>query len=144
VVPSSSRAAIETLRRRQNLASTSGKLGAGHIEFAADKLVMRDRRTLPSRQRTYRYLHVRVDRLEHAISHFYNAIKPVSLQHHSKNSKANALLTTQSRYHKAIMALAAQRTGADVASNAIQGDGSRSPMKIFYCFHQIMNLLSVK
>ena len=34
------------------------------------------------------------------------------------------------------MALAAQRTGADVASNAIQGDGSRSPMKIFYCFHQ--------
>jgi hypothetical protein len=75
VVPSSSRAAIETLRRRQNLASTSGKLGAGHIEFAADKLVMRDRRTLPSRQRTYRYLHVRVDRLEHAISHFYNAIK---------------------------------------------------------------------
>ena len=75
MVPSSSRAAIETLRRRQNLASTSGKLGAGHIEFAADKLVMRDRRTLPSRQRTYRYLHVRVDRLEHAISHFYNAIK---------------------------------------------------------------------
>ena len=74
MVPSSSRAAIETLRRRQNLASTSGKLGAGHIEFAADKLVMRDRRTLPSRQRTYRRLHVRVDRLEDAISHFYNVI----------------------------------------------------------------------
>jgi hypothetical protein len=35
---------------------------------------MRDRRTLPSRQRTYRYLHVRVDRLEDAISHFYNVI----------------------------------------------------------------------
>jgi len=37
-------------------------------------LVMRDRRTLPSRQRTYRYLHVRVDRLEDAISHFDNVI----------------------------------------------------------------------
>jgi hypothetical protein len=35
---------------------------------------MRDRRTLPSRQRTYRHLHVRVDRLEDAISHFYNVI----------------------------------------------------------------------
>jgi hypothetical protein len=35
---------------------------------------MRDRRTLPSRQRTYRYLYVRVDRLEDAISHFYNVI----------------------------------------------------------------------
>jgi hypothetical protein len=44
------------------------------VEFAADKLVMRDRRTLPSRQRTYRRLHVRVDRLEEAISHFHNVI----------------------------------------------------------------------
>jgi hypothetical protein len=35
---------------------------------------MRDRRTLPSRQRTYRRLHVRVDGLEDAISHFYNVI----------------------------------------------------------------------
>jgi hypothetical protein len=35
---------------------------------------MRDRRTLPSRQRTYRRLHVRVDRLEDAISLFYNVI----------------------------------------------------------------------
>ena len=35
---------------------------------------MRDRRTLPSRQRTYRRLHVRVDRLEDAISHFHNVI----------------------------------------------------------------------
>jgi hypothetical protein len=35
---------------------------------------MRDRRTLPSRQRTYRRLHVRVDLLEDAISHFYNVI----------------------------------------------------------------------
>ena len=32
------------------------------------------RRTLPSRQRTYRHLYVRVDRLEDAISHFYNVI----------------------------------------------------------------------
>jgi hypothetical protein len=38
------------------------------------KRVMRDRRTLPSRQRTYRHLYVRVDRLEDAISHFYNVI----------------------------------------------------------------------
>ena len=33
---------------------------------------MRDRRIHPSRQRTYRYLHVRVDRLEDAISYLYN------------------------------------------------------------------------
>ena len=38
------------------------------------KRVMRNRRTLPSRQRTYRQLYVRVDRLEDAISHFYNVI----------------------------------------------------------------------
>jgi hypothetical protein len=35
---------------------------------------MRDRHTLPSRQRTYRHLYDRVDRLEDAISHFYNVI----------------------------------------------------------------------
>jgi hypothetical protein len=35
---------------------------------------MRDKRTLPSRQRTYRRLYVRVDRLEDAISHFYKVI----------------------------------------------------------------------
>jgi hypothetical protein len=35
---------------------------------------MRDRRILPSRQRTYRRLPVRVDRLEDAISQFYNVI----------------------------------------------------------------------
>jgi hypothetical protein len=35
---------------------------------------MRNRRTLPSRQRTYRRLYVRVDRLEDEISHFYNVI----------------------------------------------------------------------
>jgi hypothetical protein len=34
----------------------------------------RDRRTLPSRQRTYVRLRVRVDRLEDAIGHFYNVI----------------------------------------------------------------------
>jgi hypothetical protein len=34
----------------------------------------KDRRTLPSRQRPYKHLHVRVDRLEDAISHFYNVI----------------------------------------------------------------------
>jgi hypothetical protein len=35
---------------------------------------MRDKRTLPSRQRTYRRLYVRVDRLEDAISQFYKVI----------------------------------------------------------------------
>ena len=35
---------------------------------------MRNRRTLPSRQRTYVRLRVRVDRLEDAISHFYDVI----------------------------------------------------------------------
>jgi predicted RNase H-like nuclease (RuvC/YqgF family) len=34
----------------------------------------RNRRTLPSRQRTYIRMHARVDRLEDAISHFYNVI----------------------------------------------------------------------
>ena len=34
----------------------------------------RNRRTLPSRQRTYIRLRARVDRLEDAISHFYNVI----------------------------------------------------------------------
>jgi hypothetical protein len=35
---------------------------------------MRNRRTLPSRQRPYMRLYGRVDRLEDAISHFYNVI----------------------------------------------------------------------
>jgi hypothetical protein len=35
---------------------------------------MRNRRTLPSRQRTYIRLRARVDHLEDAISHFYNVI----------------------------------------------------------------------
>jgi len=34
----------------------------------------KNRRTLPSRQRTYIRLQARVDRLEDAISHFYNVI----------------------------------------------------------------------
>jgi hypothetical protein len=34
----------------------------------------RDRGTLPSRQPTYKRLSARVDRLEDAISHFYNVI----------------------------------------------------------------------
>jgi hypothetical protein len=34
----------------------------------------RDRRGQPSRQRTYIRLNARVDRLEDAISHFYNVI----------------------------------------------------------------------
>jgi predicted RNase H-like nuclease (RuvC/YqgF family) len=34
----------------------------------------RDRRTLPSRQRTYTRLRAQVDRLEDAISHFYSVI----------------------------------------------------------------------
>ena len=37
-------------------------------------LVMRHRRTQPSRQRTYIRLRARVDRLEDATSHFYNVI----------------------------------------------------------------------
>jgi hypothetical protein len=35
---------------------------------------MRNRRTQPSRQRTYIHLRARVDCLEDAISHFYNVI----------------------------------------------------------------------
>jgi len=66
-----------------------------------------------------------------------SASKPVSLQHQSKNSEANALVTTQSRYHKAITALAAQCTGADCcrcrklrrSSSAVatSGEGHRTP-----------------
>jgi hypothetical protein len=41
-------------------------------DLAAAKLVMRNRRTLPSRQRTHIRLRARVDRLEDATSHFYN------------------------------------------------------------------------
>jgi len=39
-----------------------------------EKRVMRDRRALPSRQRAYTRLYARVDRIEDAISHFYNVI----------------------------------------------------------------------
>ena len=44
------------------------------IVLAVDKLAMRNRRTLPSRQRTYIRLRARVDHFEDAISHFYNLI----------------------------------------------------------------------
>jgi hypothetical protein len=37
-------------------------------------LRQRDRRTQPARQHSYTRLHARVDRLEDAISHFYNVI----------------------------------------------------------------------
>jgi hypothetical protein len=40
-------------------------------------LVMRNRRTQPSRQRTYIRLRARVDRLEDATSNFYNVINEV-------------------------------------------------------------------
>jgi hypothetical protein len=43
-------------------------------DLAVNKLTMRNRRTLPSRQRTYIRLYARVDGLEDAISHFYNVI----------------------------------------------------------------------
>jgi len=42
--------------------------------FSDGFLMRRNRRTLPSRQRTYTRLYARVDRLEDAISHFYNVI----------------------------------------------------------------------
>jgi hypothetical protein len=43
-------------------------------DLAVDKLAMRNRRTLPSRQRTHIRLRARFDHLEDAISHFYNVI----------------------------------------------------------------------
>jgi uncharacterized protein YlxW (UPF0749 family) len=58
--------------RLAHLALANRQIAAKKV--GANKRVMRDRRTLPSRQRTYRYLHVRVDRLEDAISHFYKVI----------------------------------------------------------------------
>jgi hypothetical protein len=41
---------------------------------AANSVMQKNRRTQPARQRTYVRLRVRVDRLEDAISHFYNVI----------------------------------------------------------------------
>jgi hypothetical protein len=54
----------------QGVTTMKSKLGAA----CPTALRPRDRRTLPSRQRTYVRLRVRVDRLEDAISHFYNVI----------------------------------------------------------------------
>jgi hypothetical protein len=47
-------------------------------DLAVDKLAMQNRRTLPSRQRTYIRLRARVDHLEDAISHFYNCHKRIA------------------------------------------------------------------
>src|SRR5215467_11334909 len=49
----------------------------------------RDRRTLPSRQRTYRRLGARVDRLEDAISHFYNVINELRTRVSTLEKKVN-------------------------------------------------------
>src|SRR5262249_18472992 len=46
----------------------------GPSRRAANSVMRRNRRTQPSRQRTYIRLYARVDRLEDAISHFYNVI----------------------------------------------------------------------
>ena len=56
---------------------------------------MRDRRTLPSRQRTYRRLHVRVDRLEDAISHFYNVMNELSRRVSTLDEEVKALRQSQ-------------------------------------------------
>ena len=61
--------------RLAHLALANRQIAAKKV--GADK-VMRDGRTLPSRQRTYIHLHVQVDRLEDAISHFYNVINELS------------------------------------------------------------------
>jgi hypothetical protein len=60
------------------------------------KRVVRDRRTLPSRQRAYRYLQVRVDRVEDAISHFYNVINELR-RHVSTLEKESKSLVHGSR-----------------------------------------------
>jgi hypothetical protein len=54
----------------QGVTTMKSKLGAAF----PTALRPRDRRTEPARQRTYIRLHGRVDRLEDAISHFYNVI----------------------------------------------------------------------
>ena len=46
----------------------------GPSRRAANSVMRKNRRTKPSRQRTYIRLRARVDRLEDAISHFYNVI----------------------------------------------------------------------
>src|SRR5205814_10583403 len=60
-------AAVVCLR---GVTTMKSKLGAAF----PTALRPRDRRTEPARQRTHIRLHGRVDRLEDAISHFYNVI----------------------------------------------------------------------
>jgi hypothetical protein len=59
----------------------------------------RDRRTLPSRQRTYVRLHARVDRLEDAISQFYNVINELRRRVSTLEKKLNPLAKDGPRPH---------------------------------------------
>jgi len=52
---------------------------------------MRDRRTQPARQRIYIRLYARVDRLEDAISHFYNVINELRKRVSTLEKKLNPL-----------------------------------------------------
>ena len=52
---------------------------------------MRNRRTQPSRQRAYIRLYARVDRLEDAISHFYNAIDKLRMRVSTLEKKLETL-----------------------------------------------------
>jgi predicted nucleic acid-binding Zn-ribbon protein len=51
----------------------------------------RDRRTPPARQRSYIRLHTRVDRLEDAVSHFYNVINELRERVSTLEKKLNPL-----------------------------------------------------
>jgi hypothetical protein len=63
----------------------------------ADKRVMRNRRTHPSRQRTYIRLRARVDGLEDAISHFYNVMNEFRRRVSTLEKKLKPLVKTPSR-----------------------------------------------
>jgi hypothetical protein len=63
----------------------------------ADKRVMRNWRTHPSRQRTYIRLRARVDGLEDAISHFYNVMTEFRRRVSTLEKKLKPLAKTPSR-----------------------------------------------
>ena len=57
----------------------------------------KNRRTQPSRQRTYIRLYARVDRLEDAISHFYNVINELRARAFRRWRRSQSLCQKMSR-----------------------------------------------
>ena len=58
---------------------------------AANLVMRKNRRTEPARQRTYIRLSARVDRLEDAMSHFYNVINELRRRVSTQERKSKPL-----------------------------------------------------